>query len=493
MRKLILRPQFILIIILLICLFFRTYDVVGRFEFAHDGDLYSWIVKDIIVNHHYRLIGQLTSAPGIFIGPLFYYSLVPFFMVFNMSPIGALVLATIIGLITTFSFYWVFSKLFNKEIGLIASFLDAALLYFVNFDRWVVPTVYTNLWTIWYFYAVIMLARGNFAILPLLGILVGLIWQVHIALIPALIAVPTAIIISRKLPNLKQSITFVVTLAITSLPLILFESRHGFSQTQALIHNLTINQPGPTGLFKLQLIFQMISRNVNDMLFAPQSIPLVGNSIMIIILLISALWLVKRKLLTFKELIPLYAWFLGVVLFFTLSSSLISEYYFFNINIIFITIITLFLYALFRSSKLGKILLLIILTLLLIKNVYFFTSQYVYHKGYIERKGIADFIALDAKTKGYSCVGISYITAPGENVGFRYFFYLNNLHLVHPSINVPVYNIVLPDELALGQIDKKLGHIGVIIPKEKVNPQAIQKSCETPNTNLTDPVFGYVD
>ena len=74
---------FPLILILLIGLFFRTYAVVGRYDFAHDHDLFSWIVKDIVVDNHPRLIGQLTSAPGIFIGAFFYYSLVPFFLLLS--------------------------------------------------------------------------------------------------------------------------------------------------------------------------------------------------------------------------------------------------------------------------------------------------------------------------------------------------------------------------------------------------------------------------
>ena len=138
-------------VILLIALFFRAYDIVGRFEFAHDGDLYSWIVKDIVVNKHFRLIGQLTTAPGIFIGPLFYYLLVPFFLIFKMDPIGALIPVLLFGLATVLSFYWVFSKLFNKVAGLIASFLYATLLGPVYFDSRVVPSTPTNLWVIWHF------------------------------------------------------------------------------------------------------------------------------------------------------------------------------------------------------------------------------------------------------------------------------------------------------------------------------------------------------
>src|SRR3989338_6869626 len=155
----------ILSLILSIGLFFRTYQIIERFEFAHDGDLYSWIVKDIVVNHHFRLIGQLTSAPGIFIGGLFYYLLIPFFLLSNMDPIGTTSFAIIIGLTTIFSLYFVLSKLFKTEVGLIAAFLYATLITTVNADRWIVPTVTTNLWVIWYLYSILKIARGDYRVL----------------------------------------------------------------------------------------------------------------------------------------------------------------------------------------------------------------------------------------------------------------------------------------------------------------------------------------
>ena len=483
----------LLIAILLIGLFFRTFDLVGRFEFAHDGDLFSWIVKDIVVNHHYRLIGQLTSAPGIFIGPLFYYSLVPYFLIFNMDPIAGVALAITVSLFSLISFYFVFSKLFNKEVGLIAAFLEATLLYFVQYDRWVVPTIFANLWVVWYLYTVLNLVRGNFAVLPLLGLLIGLIWHVHIALLPALLAVPVAIVLSKKMPSLKQTFSFLITLTVTSLPLIIFEIRHNFSQTNAIITNFITKQPGiPSDQYKFFLVLEKISRNLNDILFAPQSFPLANNIILVIALLFAGFFLLKKKLLKTKELITLYTWFIGVVIFFSLSPSPISEYYFFNLNIIFLSIISLFLYFIYKSSNLGKISILLLFGVLLLKNIYFFNTQDIYHKGYVERKAVASFITSDANEKGYPCVGISYITAIGENVGFRYFFYLNNLKLTHPSTQVPVYNIVLPDELS-PEVEKKIGHIGVITPKNKFDLTKLQGLCKGENTNLTDPMLGYTE
>ncbi len=486
------RHHLIFIAILLIALFFRTFKIVERFDFAHDGDLYSWIVKDIVVNHHFRLIGQLTSAPGIFIGPLFYYALIPFFLLTNMDPIGALIPITSLSLFTVFSYYLVLSKLFKKEVGLIAAFLYSVLLTTVGSDRWVVPTVATSIWAIWYFYTLIMLSRGNFFVLPILGVLIGLIWHIHIALIPTLLAIPLAILISRKLPNLKQVLGFLIGFFIFSLPLIGFEIRHNFSQTLSLISNFTTQNPGLTGFDKMQLVIGMIVRNTNSLFFSPQSFSFTNNFLFVLIILLSALLPVKIKLLSLKELLPLYAWIIGPIIFFSISKSPISEYYFANIGVIFIVIASLLLYLIYKSSKIGKFIVLGLFAIICLKNAYFLITQDYYNKGYLERKELVDFIKKDSSEKGYPCVGISYITTLGENVGFRYFFYLNKMHLVHPSIDVPTYNIVIPLELSK-ETEKKFGHIGLILPTSVPSKEKMEKSCQTPDTNLTDSVFGYVE
>lgn len=488
------RPHLLVLgFILLIGLFFRSYQIVERFAFAHDGDLYSWIIKDVVVNHHFRLIGQLTSAPGIFIGGLFYYLLIPFFLITKMDPIGVTIFALIIGLSSILSFYFVISKLFNTTNGLIAAFLYAILLTTVNTDRWVVPTITTNLWTIWYLYTVIQIARGNYKILPLLGILVGLIWHVHIALIPTLVAIPVAIVLAKKIPNSKQITRFIIALFITSLPLIIFEARHGFGQTTSLISNFLTPPTGITGVYKVALVLNMIVRNINTLILEPQSLSQKLNVLLPVLLTASSFFLIKNKILSRKELAIFLIWITGVIIFFGFSSSPISEYYFSSINIIIIVITSLIFYLIFKSSILGKVLIIGILLLITIKNGYFLVTQNYYNKGYAERKSIVNYIKTDAEKNNYPCIGISYITTPGENVGFRYFFYLNKMHLVHPSIYVPVYNIVIPDELSLDEVKQKFGHIGIIPPTTIPSKDKVDGSCQTPDTNLTDSMFGYVD
>lgn len=485
------RTHILLGIILLISIFFRTFDLVGRYGYGHDAELFSWIAKDIIVNHHPRLIGQLTSAPGIFIGPFFYYLLLPFFLLFKMDPVGALVPITIIGILTTLSYYLVFSKLFSRTAGLITAFLHAILLTWITFDRRIAPHTPTNLWVVWYFYIIIQIARGNFTVLPLLGILIGLIWHIHIALLPTLFAIPFAFFVAKKMPKLKDVFWFIIALLITSLPLIIFETRHNFIQTRSLIENFTSSHGGETGITKLIYILGVINKNINNLFFPPYSLPDAVKPVFVLVILSLSLFLIKKKVLTKKEIIPLSAIIIGVIGFFTLSSSLISEYYLYDIEIIFVALISLTFSAIIKN-KLGRIFVILILGGLLIKNTYHFVTDYIYKKDYVERKGVVEFITIDAKMRGFPCIGISYITTPGENTGFRYFFYLKNQHLVHPSINVPVYNIVIPDELS-PEVTQKFGHIGLIPPTTIPPKETIQESCKTPNTNLSDSLFGYVE
>ncbi len=486
-------PLLILGLILLVGLFFRSYQVVERFEFAHDGDLYSWIVKDIVVNHHFRLIGQLTSAPGIFIGGLFYYLLIPFFLLSKMDPIGTTSFAIIIGLTTIFSLYFVLSKLYKTEVGLIAAFLYATLITTINADRWVVPTITTNLWVIWYLYSILKIARGDYRVLPLLGILIGLVWHVHIALVPVLIAIPAAIYFAKKLPSKKQVIQFFAAFFITNLPLLIFELRHGFGQTQSLINNFTTPQAGATGIYKLTLVLNMAVNNISVLFFTPQSLNQRFSILFVLIIILLGFLLIRRKILAKKEFLVFLIWTLGVIVFFGFSTSPISEYYFSNLGIIFLCLVSLILYLIFKSSHLGKAFVVMLLLLIPIKNGYFMITNNYYNKGYVEKKAVVNFIKTDSENRGFPCIGISYITTVGENVGFRYFFYLNNMHLVHPSFDVPVYNIVIPDELSAGEVKQKFGHIGIIPPTTLPSKETIQKTCQTPNTNLTDSLFGYVD
>jgi hypothetical protein len=486
--------KIILLVIIVVGLILRSNNILQHFGYGHDADLFSWMVKDIVINHHFRLIGQLTSTPGIFIGPLYYYALVPFYFVTNMDPIGAFYFTLFLSICTILSFYFIFRNLFDTTTGLIAAFLHAVLITRISYDIWVVPTVLVSIWSVWYLYTLITLSKGNYKVLWILGLLIGLIWHINLGLFPVLLAVPLAFYFAKKLPTVKQVLLSLGAFVISSLPLILFEVRHSFSQTGSFVQSFLIDQGSEKGIPKFLHVLDQISGNITQLILAPERQFLSSKYIVIIFLICVAVVLIYKKVITRRFGLLLLLWFIGVVLFFSLSSKLISEYYFENLSTVFFTIIIVALSAFWKRVWFCKYLILLLFVVLIVRSYYYISYQYTETHGYAQRKAVAEYITQDAKQKGYPCVAVSYITMLGENVGFRYFFYLNNLYVNPPSKGGPIYNIVIPYSLVnYHEITFKSGTIGVTVPQESQSTEELRQYCQGPNPNLTDPMFGYTD
>lgn len=486
--------MWLVIAIVLIGLILRAYHLTERFEFAGDGDLYSWIVKDVVVNHHLRLIGQETSTSGIFIGPLFYYLLIPFFLINKMDPIGGAGMALFLSALTLLSFYFIFNKLFNKTTALTAIFLQAVLISRITNDMWVVPTVTSSLWEIWYFFSLVMLIRGNYQVLPLLGLLAGLIWHINFSLAPAIVAVPVAMFLARKLPTIKQFLLACFTFIVPSISLFVFEFSHGFIQTSSFIKSFLTYQGGSVGSYKIYRVLESVSGNAVELFLYPFRGDTTQKFTVLTFFVILAIYLYAKKIISRQLFIVLCVWFMGVVGFFSISSKIISEYYFNNITTIFLIITILFLGYLAKVKFWGRILVGLICLILLFHSGYrVFIQDGRTLRGYLQRKQAAQFIASDAKKRGFPCVSVSYITTPGENVGFRYFFFLENLHVNQPISGSPNYTIVIPANLYNIKPDVTVPDIGIITPKGNFNQKDVDYSCSGQNSNLTDPLFGYTN
>ena|SRR3989344_2930827 len=484
----------LIIFIILVGISLRSYDLVNRYGFAADGDLFSWIVRNIVDDKHLRLVGQQTSTLGIFIGPLFYYLLVPFYVLNLMDPVGALYFAVTISALTIISFYFVFWKLFDQVTGIVAVFLQAVLLTRVTHDRWVVPTITTSIWEVWYFFTLVMLLRGNFSVMPLLGLLAALIWHISLSLLPILILTPLAIFLSKKIPKVSDIVKGFLVFTVTSFPLIIFEIKHNFIQTTSLISSFSSSLGDQRSfLDKLPRVFDMAISSLSLIFFYPNQIYGVLQNAAFLILIFVLFHFCLPKGVEYKKLmIILFVWIFSMVFFFIFSSKIISEYYFDNLNMVFLSLAILIFSVILKSKQ--RWFVLAILGLLLFRSInYIINTNDHNFMGYQERKSVAKFIKEDSLSKGYPCVSVSYITHPGENIGFRYFFYLNNLHVNQPSSGSPNYTIVIPSSLSPDSIQASFGVIGVIPPTDKIDKIEVERSCSGQNANLTDPMLNYVE
>src|SRR6266404_1590022 len=307
--KKMIRKNWILLLILVIGIFLRAYHPLQLFQYGHDNDLAGWFMRDVLFNHHLRLIGQETSSHGIFIGPYFYYLQIPFFLLTHLDPSGILLLPIILGTFAVYSTYFVLNQIFNKNVGLIGALVYALSVLVIFTDREVVPTMPVMLWSIWFLYATWLILNGKRYGFLIIGLLIGLIWSINLQLVILLPLALLAQCISGKKIKIKELVVGIVIAVILNIPFMAFEVRHGFQQTRALVSSLTTNKDYLTGTSigffpKLDRTMQLVYRNTT-FLFGANTLNMDAKVMFWLLLLVFVLLIYKKKI----------DWKLGTLLF----------------------------------------------------------------------------------------------------------------------------------------------------------------------------------
>ncbi len=481
-----------LLIILILGLIFRLYNFEKGFSFAHDQDLYSWIAKDIVINHHNRLVGQITSVDGVFIGSFYYYLMALFYKIGDMNPMMAVIPTVLIGLLTIWSFYYVVKKHFGIKSGLWAAFIYSVSFGAAVFDRWSVPTQPTVLWSVWFLYTILESLRGNLKVLPLYAFLCGFVWQLHIALLPILPLPILGYILSNNniltifdKKNIKLTFISIFIFCLTMSPFFVFEVKHNFSQIKAMTVGINVDKGGPTGFFKVNKVIETSGREFQQRLWWDFDVN--GVNQYWIGLLIVSLFLIIKKILTKNIFIVFGLWYVLILLAQFTSKRIVSEYYFTNLLPIYILLLAVFL-----AQIKYKILSFLFIFVYLFFNLKWLFTKSDDYESYYYKMEVVNFVKNDVIRNNYPCVAINFIADPGVGVGYRYLFWWQKVKLIRPGIEgVPVYNIPIPWQISQNDNPKVFGRYGVIIPPKPLKP-IDQKTCDDPRNQL-DPLLGYVE
>jgi len=297
---------------------------------------------------------------------------------------------------------------------------------------------------------------------------------------------PAAFLMSKK-RDWKAFFWGIGSALVVSLPLVLFEVKHGFGQVKAISNSLSGGAGG--ALYdKYDRVMQLTVKNVYR-LFGTDVLPIDQKLIFGGLLLLLVL-LVYMKAIEWRLGVVVGMWIGIYIGFFTFNSINLSEYYLNGMVPAYLSVVGIGLAELFKRARwLGWIL----VGLFIVVNVNKFMSIDVNRSGYLERRAIVIEIKRDAEIHNYPCLAVSYITKPGYELGYRYLFRVEGMHVNQPSSGSPVYTIVFPHSM-VDQIDKSIGALGLIYPDyEKYTNEGVAESCSGENANLTDPMFGYLD
>lgn len=121
-RKLML-THYILLIILVGATFLRLYNIPNTVQFLGDQGRDALIVSGIFRNFDPVFIGPVTSVGNMYLGPLYYYFMMPFLLLTYPSPMGPVYAMAVIGIITVFLMYYLGKRFLPEKVALCSSAL----------------------------------------------------------------------------------------------------------------------------------------------------------------------------------------------------------------------------------------------------------------------------------------------------------------------------------------------------------------------------------
>ena len=256
--------HFFLIFLLLAASFLRFYNLENSLSFQGDQGRDAILVAKIFKEKDLVFIGPVTSVGNMYLGPLYYYFMLPWLWLSYPSPMGPAYAVAALGILTVWLIYQFGRELIGKRAALIATFFFTFTSTVITYTRFswnpnpapfvsVVMIYFTYLaWkkNPWYWTGVI----ASFAVIIQLHYLAllsgagaGVIW---------LISLYQNWQDKNKTKKIKQQLQTTLVgigiLLLSFLPLILFDAKHGWLNAKAFTKLLTLE-----GNFKVTTNFNL--------------------------------------------------------------------------------------------------------------------------------------------------------------------------------------------------------------------------------------------
>lgn len=263
-----------LVLVVIIGGLLRFYRLPDLATFGGDQGVDYQNVAKMIAEKRLSLLGPVTHV-GIFLGPLYYYLLIPFFLIFKFDPVAAPVMFALFGTATVGLVYILTKQIFVTISGLRLTDSDSfpfltSLLYAVSpvilessrspSQPHLIPFFATLL-----LISIIRIARkeGHWWDWVVLGICLGSLIQLHFLTFP--IYIFFIIIMLKFFTSIKLKRNFILHTAYCLLftflllsPWLLFELRHNFFITNQIITYLQSGEVGFQPVEYLERVLDLI-------------------------------------------------------------------------------------------------------------------------------------------------------------------------------------------------------------------------------------------
>jgi hypothetical protein len=227
-------------LIIALALFLRLYKIENRAPFDWDQNRDYQVIAGIAKGKA-TLIGPVAKGEGgFFLGPLYYYLATPAYLAMDGNPLSLPITSVIFDVLAVVAILVLLPRVWGKWQALGLAFIWSLSWFAIEMSRisWNVSLI--PLWSVVMIYLLSLERPFTKLESLLLGLVAGLSWHIHAALIPLaplLLLFSFKRIISR--PNTIYNV--IAGYLITLLPLILFDLRHSGLERDLIKQFVTAN------------------------------------------------------------------------------------------------------------------------------------------------------------------------------------------------------------------------------------------------------------
>ena len=378
-----------------------------KVPFDADQEELAFKAKEILTGNAV-LLGPKTSLGGFSIGPGFVYLWALFSLFLKGNPIAGAYLSVFLGVLLTLGVYLILRQIFSERIALAISFVMALSINFVSWDQipWAPSLFYlSELITLYGVY----ISKNKKYGLPLVALGLGIGFQSHFAVFLLLLPIIVYLLVYRPIVSKKNIVFSSITLAVSVLPVVIFDLFHGFINLQRLLSIFSLGREGFAPA-KFKILTTLISNSTN--VFWPHFSAPLAYLIFSAVILFSLWGIYKNK--TYRQLLILSNLFLFIPFFiFLFYKSNFTEYYLMTAVIPFLFILG---YAFWAIKKWFVIL--VVLGIFSFLNIRSF-AEFVRPINLWAKEQVVREIINRGGKNGY---GVSLGVSPGNGFGFSYLF-----------------------------------------------------------------------
>ncbi len=228
----------LLAIIIILAFFARVYRLDQLLGFYFDQGRDAMVIWRLWHEARPFLIGPVTGLAGIFLGPLYYYLIAPFYLVGGGNPVTPAVFLAFLATAAILMLYYLGWKMQNRLTGLVAATIGAFSINLIRAGRWLAnptPILLTSMLLLWSMWEIVCSKTKSPSVKLkvnrwwiIIALIIGISLQFEAA--SAVFYLPMILVFAlwqrKNLPDKKTFLTALGVFLVTLLPQIAFNFRH---------------------------------------------------------------------------------------------------------------------------------------------------------------------------------------------------------------------------------------------------------------------------